>query len=227
MSRRHSALHRAIARRYRHAAALQRFRVSVVLSVVFFLFSVIVSFFAIGYATQSASNSVADIVLSNIPAFDIDGYFVWGTMLLVATIVIVLAVNPKRIPFTLNSLSVFYLIRSGFTVLTHLGPFPTQSDNTYNLGIIVGRFFTGNDFFFSAHTGMPFLLALIFWRDKSLRIMFLCWSVFLGVIVLLGHLHYSIDVAAAFFITYTIFCIVEWLFPRDRELFYMEADEEV
>jgi len=66
---------------------------------------------------------------------------------------------------------------------------------------------------------LPFLLALIFWDEKYLRYFFIVSSIFFGAIVLLGHYHYSIDVAAAFFITYTIYHIAKKLFPRDFELF--------
>ena len=46
-----------------------------------------------------------------------------------------------------------------------------------------------------------------------LRYLFLAWSVFFGIVVLLGHLHYTIDVLSAFFITYGIVDIAKWLFP--------------
>jgi hypothetical protein len=48
-----------------------------------------------------------------------------------------------------------------------------------------------------------------------------------GVIVLLSHLHYSIDVFAAFFITYSIYHIALKLFDRDYEFFAYEDTESV
>jgi membrane-associated phospholipid phosphatase len=62
-------------------------------------------------------------------------------------------------------------------------------------------------------------MALIFWKNKILRYTFIFLSVFFGVIVLLGHIHYSIDVLAAFFITYTIWHISEKLFKKELEYF--------
>ena len=76
-----------------------------------------------------------------------------------------------------------------------------------------------NDLFFSGHTGIPFLMALMFWNYKPLRYTFLCFSLFFAVVVLLGHLHYSIDVLAAFFITYAIFDICKFFFKKDWALF--------
>jgi hypothetical protein len=212
---------KGVARWYQSYYARQGFRSRVVFSACFFIISVVVSFFAISYATDRASNGVTDIVLSNIPVFDVDGLFVYGTFLLIGFIAFVCITHPKRIPFILDSLALFWLIRSGFTSLTHIGPFATQTpfNLEINPGTIVSHFFTGDDFFFSAHTGAPFLMALMFWHDARLRYIFLAWSVYFAVIVLLGHLHYSIDVASAFFITYSIYHIVLWIFPKERALF--------
>ncbi len=220
---RHSRPHREFARRYRHYAAQQKFRISVLLSVITFAASIVTIFYAIGYATESASNSVTDIVLSNTPAFDVDALFVYGTFLLAGFAVLLLVAHPKRIPFTLHALALFYFLRAGFISLTHLGPFPIQADNSFNFGTVIGRVFTGSDLFFSGHVGVAFLMALIFWKERNLRSIFLAASVFFSVIVLLGHLHYSIDVASAFFITYGIYHIAEWLFPKDRAIFYSDV----
>ena len=78
--------------------------------------------------------------------------------------------------------------------------------------------FTG-DMFFSAHTGLPFLAALLFWQNKIWRYVFLISSLIFGATVLLGHLHYSIDVFSAFFITYGIYHLAIKFFPKDYKLF--------
>ncbi|MCR4325521.1 MAG: sphingomyelin synthase family protein [Patescibacteria group bacterium] len=216
---RHSQPHRELARRYRHYFSRSDFRTATALSGVLFALSVVASFFAIRYATERASNSVTDIILSNVPAMDVDGLFVWGTVFLIAFITLLLLAHPKRVPFTLNCLALFYFIRSAFVSLTHIGPFPLQSENAYDLGHFISTFLFSSDLFFSAHTGVPFLLALIFWREKAARNIFLAWSVYMATVVLLGHYHYSIDVASAFFITYTIYVLGGYLFPKSYALF--------
>ena len=215
---RHSAPHRELARRYRRHLKKPEFALSVVLSFVSFLVSVfVVQPFVVDFATERASNSVTDIVLSNTPVFDVDGFFVYGMFLLIVFITLLCLAHPKRIPFTLYSLTLFVLIRCVFVSLTHLAPFAVHVSSDF--GPAVSRAFFGSDLFFSGHTGAPFLMALVYWREKSLRYVFLLWSVFFAVIVLLGHFHYSIDVLSAFFITYGIFHIAEWLFPRSCMLF--------
>jgi hypothetical protein len=77
----------------------------------------------------------------------------------------------------------------------------------------------GADSFFSGHTGMPFLGALVFWDDKLVRWVYILASIFFAIVVLLGHLHYSIDVFSAFFITYSIYRIADISFNKDKEVF--------
>lgn len=220
---RHPKPHRELARRYRHYAAQQSFRVSILLSVMLFAASVATVFYAIGYATEHASNSVTDIILSNTPAFNVDALFVYGTIGLVACIVLLLFANPKRIPFTLHAMALLYFIRAAFISMTHMGPFPIHAEGAHDVGFVMGRFLFGGDLFFSGHVALAFLLALIFWRSLRIRYLFLAWSVYMSAIVLLGHLHYTIDVASAFFITYAIYTLAEWLFPKDRQLFFSET----
>jgi len=189
-----------------------------VASAIFLIVSLVVNFYAGMYATEIASNSVSDIILSNTPVFNVDGIFTYGPLLLWAFIVYICVEEPKRIPFILKSVALFTIIRSVFITLTHLGPFPRII--AYDPNVFFLRNFTfGADLFFSGHVGVPFLLALIFWDDKKLRYIFIVSSIIFSLIVLLGHLHYSIDVLSAFFITYTIFHMAQKLFPRDYHLF--------
>jgi hypothetical protein len=52
-----------------------------------------------------------------------------------------------------------------------------------------------------------------------LRWIFFGFSAFFGAVVLFGHLHYSIDVFAAYFITFTIYSIAKKFFPADFKRF--------
>jgi membrane-associated phospholipid phosphatase len=205
-----------IALRYGEWARDRRVSLTSLLAIAAFLGSLFINFYAIQFATKHASNSVTDIILSNIPTFNVSWFFVYGLWLLVAFITLLCLHHPKRIPFTLFALALFVLIRAAFTSMTHIAPF----ELTYipDFGESVRTTFFGADQFFSGHTGAPFLMALIYWHRSTLRYIFLAWSAFFAVIVLLGHLHYTIDVFAAFFITYGIFHITQWFFPKEYEL---------
>ena len=199
------------------------------LSVFYLVTSMALNFYAAQYATISASNSVTDIVLSNTRVYDIGDFFVFGGLALLVLIAFACVIQPEKIPFALKTIALFVIIRSIFISLTHIGPFPTQvtfdRSTIHYAKEIIGRngfnaFFSGNDLFFSGHTGLPFLMAYICWDNKWLRYLFIALSITFGIIVLLGHLHYSIDVLAAFFITASIFNLAKTFFKED----YIVAD---
>ncbi len=181
-----------------------------------FFSSLIIQSYAVLYSNKQASNFVTDIVLSNTPAFDVYYAYVYGAMLLIALIVLTCLKKPASIPFVLKSIALFTLVRAFCISLTHLGPFPSQTDIDSGLFITsFPSFFTGNGYFFSGHTGLPFLMALTFWEAKYLRFAFLGFTVILATAVLLGHLHYSIDVVSAFFISFGVFSIAKEWFKKD------------
>jgi hypothetical protein len=207
---------------YRSHFQDRAFVTSLALSALAFIASVYANYGATVYAGARASNSVTDIVLSNIPTFDVDGFFVYGAIALFIFIFMVCLTHPRHFPFTLFALASLILIRAGFISLTHLGPYPDHIpiNVTSSIGIFFSKLFFGDDLFFSNHTAIPFMMALIFWHHAALRYIFLVWSVAFALTVLLGHIHYSIDVASAYFITYAIFHLVIWVFPREYELFH-------
>ena len=69
------------------------------------------------------------------------------------------------------------------------------------------------DLFFSGHTGTLFLLFLLT-KNKILKTTFLVSTVVVGMAVLLQHVHYSIDVFVAPFITYCAFKIISILHSK-------------
>lgn len=64
------------------------------------------------------------------------------------------------------------------------------------------------DLFFSGHTGTLFLLFLLA-NNKKIKTVFLISTIFVGLAVLLQHVHYSIDVFIAPFIAYGSYRIVK------------------
>lgn len=203
-------------RHYKHYFRDKIYVSSLILAWVFLFASLVINYYAGTYATAVASNPVTDIILNNIPVFDVDGVFVWGAIVFVGCIFLVGLSHPHRIPFTLKTISLFVIIRSIFISLTHIAPFPTQIplDPLH----FTSNFIFGADLFFSGHTGLPFLIALIFWDNKKLRVSFIILSVLLGGVSLMGHLHYSIDIFAAYFITYGIYGIAAQIFEKDKEM---------
>ncbi|MEI8339838.1 MAG: phosphatase PAP2-related protein [bacterium] len=195
--------------------------VSIAFSFLLLVMAFVVNYFANQYATVKISNPVTDIILSNTKAIDVDGFFIYGPLVFWIIFVIFLVTKPKWIPFTISSVALFVIVRDAFICMTHLGPFPTAGNVDW-LGPM-RFFFSGGDLFFSGHTGIPYLMALVFWDNKIVRYICIGVAVIFGVVVLLGHFHYTIDVFAAFFITYSIYVIATKFFKKYLAMFN-EAD---
>jgi hypothetical protein len=188
---------------------------------VLFLGSLVVNYFASHYAYVKQGNPVTDILLDNLPVINMDGAFVYGTWFVVLFIIFLLLNHPRKIPFVLKTMAIFIVVRSAFVVMTHLGPSPL---NTLSEPSEIGRAFSmGADLFFSGHTGMPFLFCLMFWENKTLRLLFFLISIMAAAGVLFGHIHYSIDVASAYFITHGIYLLSRRFFKKDLALFNSHA----
>lgn len=195
----------------------RQFLISVLMGVFVLGAGIVANYYAQIYTTLRESNSVTDLILDNIKTFDVDYIYIDGTFIFLAVVVFSLALNLKRVPFSIKAIGLFYLVRSFFTILTHIGQPGNQLPP--DLLIMGNSFFFSGDLFFSGHAGFPFLMSLIFWDKKWWRITYILISIIFAVAVLLGHYHYSIDVFSAYFITYGIYNIALTFFSTDAELF--------
>ena len=169
------------------------------------------------YAAKSTTNFVGDLFLDNLPVYELDFLIIEGSAFFVLLVAALFVIKPHYLLFGLKAFAFLIVTRALFITLTHLGIYPEQISFDDN-GIVdrVYRLFDlGGDFFFSGHTAFPFLAALVFWPQKFLRYLFFGLSAFFGTVVLFAHVHYSIDVFAAPFITYGIFKMTQKLFARD------------
>jgi hypothetical protein len=71
------------------------------------------------------------------------------------------------------------------------------------------RAYLTKDLFFSGHTATTFLIVLYAWPARRLRWIALAGHVVVVLSVFLSHLHYAIDVAAAYAFTFAIFALRE------------------
>ena len=204
--------------KYSEIISERYFRYTALISAGFFVASIVVTQLVSRYVVLSASNPVTDIILSNTPVYKTDDIIVYGAFAVAVVISVLVFMHPKRAPFVLYSLGLLFFIRAFFMSLTHLGLYPLHTTIDFHSRIALAMFGEGDEFF-SGHVAAPFLMALLFWKDIQKRWLFLITSVVLGAAVLLGHVHYSIDVASAFFITYAIYHISKRFFPREYALF--------
>lgn len=208
---------KALIAKHRLVWSENKFIVSVIFGFVLLAASLFINYFAGQFADRNVSNTITDLILNNLPVENVAFLFIDGFGLFLLFVLALLALEPKHLPFLLKALALLVTVRSFFITLTHLAPPIPISASEWGA---VGSLFTFNgDLFFSAHTAIPFLFALLFWQHKILRWVFVGFSIFFATVVLLGHLHYSIDVFAAYFITFTVYSIAKKFFPADFRRF--------
>ncbi|MDE2019532.1 MAG: hypothetical protein KGJ13_04245 [Patescibacteria group bacterium] len=180
--------------------------------------------YASAYSVANSERFVGDLVLDHLPAIDLNAIIIEGAFLMILMALCVLLLQPRRLMFAVKAASVFIAVRSVCVAVTHLGLYPNQilPGNGFIDQVYVALNLQAG-YFFSAHTGLPFLMALIFWDDKPWRYIFLCVSALFGISVLLAHVHYTIDVFAAPFMTYSIFKLSEYLFAQEYRWLNGEA----
>jgi len=207
--------------RYKTAHGEKKFYYYVVWAVVLFGLSVLAKYAADAYTVAHVAGAVPlhDLFLDILPVMNVDDVVLEGALFFIVFAVVMVLQKPLRIPFVLKSFALFIFVRSFFIILTHSAPPLHESylpSATRLDRLILG---SGDDLFFSGHTGAPFLMTLLFWDNFYLRVVFLVTTAVFAAAVLLGHLHYSIDVFAALFITYGIYNLARRLFKREFHLF--------
>jgi hypothetical protein len=162
-------------------------------------------------STKTKVAHVPDLILDHIGPIDLSFFCVYGYL----TLCFVLFLYPfllhiRTLHMVVSQFSFLVMLRAVFVLLTHLQT-PLDGINVDFPWIFKGISFQ-NDMFFSGHTAIPFLGFLLF--EGKIRYFFLAGSLFMGTVVLLMHLHYSIDVFSAFFITYCCYKVGRFVLEK-------------
>lgn len=198
---------------------LQSLTVGLELLAVGFIAEHFATLYAASYATRTTSVYVGDLLLDNLPIVNLNLIVVEGALLAIVLSSLLVLWNPRKILFTLKVLALFIIIRAFFISLTHIGIYPGQiNPGPGYFDALYSYFNLQTGYFFSGHTTLPFLMALVFWEDRVWRYSYLALSAVFGISVLFAHIHYSIDVFAAPFMAYGIFEITRKIFPQDSTL---------
>ncbi|MFA6917502.1 MAG: phosphatase PAP2-related protein [Candidatus Gracilibacteria bacterium] len=190
---------------------------SLIVGVLVLCLAVFTDRYASLYHDQHVYSSVGDLILNNIPTYNLEFLFFQGIYAIILMIAFYsVFFEPEMVPFGLKTFGLLIIVRAGFIILTYLGP---PQGFYFGDGVIgadsplKGLFFT-NDLFFSGHTALPFLAYLLFKKNWWFRVIMLIGAFGMGIVVLLMHIHYSIDVFSAFFITYGIYALSNNIFNK-------------
>lgn len=166
-------------------------------------------------ADQRALPTGSDWLLRRLPTLNVLPVLSWGWFgLHLYAAGAAGAYHPRRIPFLLFLLSVYVLVRTAFIFLSPIGP-PVGIMDMRQLDFIfskiMGTWTFNNEFIFSGHTSIPFLFYLFF-ETRGLKAVMLAGSVVMGACVLLSRNHYTVDVLAAYLVSYSIYRLSERLY---------------
>lgn len=188
---------------------------SLLAGVVVFVAAYIINDLVSIYKDSAEFSAVGDFILEKVPTYNLEFLFVFGLYFLVALIVIyTIFVRSDKLPFVMKTYGILIIVRACFILMTQVGP---PAGYFYNdvLGFegLFSQWMYKNDLFFSGHTAIPFLAFLLF-NETKIRWFFFGGALLMGATVLLMHVHYSIDVFAAFFITHGIYAFSDALFNK-------------
>ena len=163
------------------------------------------SFFA--FIEQREGMVLQDFVLERLPAMDVS----IPTFIIIWSVVLLVFYRIYQNP------SIFLVVAYGFILmclarvltisLLPLNPPPgliTLKDPIANIAYGGKGIFITKDLFYSGHTGNMFLFFLCL-QAKWDKIIALAASFMVGILVIVQHIHYSVDVIAAFIFTYFIY----------------------
>jgi hypothetical protein len=169
------------------------------ISTIIFIIATLIHYASGKYVSSAHTANVPDLILDHIGPVNVGFFYVYGYIILFSALFTYPGVfHIRTFHVVITQFSLLIVLRAVFVALTHLGTPPDAIPVTFPW-IFRGLSFE-NDMFFSGHTAIPFLGFLLF--KGPIRYFFLGGSIFMGAVVLLIHVHYSIDVLAAFFMTY-------------------------
>jgi hypothetical protein len=159
----------------------------------------------------------SDFILNRIPALNVSvGVFflIWSCCLL---LVIRIWRDPGMLLVTLWAYNGVTLVRMACIGLISLNPpyglIPLADPITNQF---YGSHYITHDLFFSGHTTTVFLIFLCL-RKKTDRIYALLSSILLGILLLIQHVHYTIDVLAAPLFTYLVYRLAVRFTKKENE----------
>lgn len=186
----------------------KKFKIELLLSIIFLI--AVLSFFSqfANWVEMRQGVVIADPILEQLTPIDLT-WFTFGMIYMSLIIAIgALAIFPERFVIAIQVYTLIVLFRTAAMFVIPLeappGMIPLQDPLVEIIG--TGKLLT-RDLFFSGHTATMFILFLCV-PQRQLRIIFLLSTFVLAACLLLQHVHYSVDVAAAPFFSYGAYRIV-------------------
>lgn len=170
---------------------------------------------------QRALPHGADPLLGVLPLWNLVPVLTLGWLAChVLAIYLAVVYCPSRWAYILATVGLLVAVRTLFVAFNPMGAPPgiLSLNASYLLSPLKGILAFENEFFFSGHTALPYLYALLFWSIPWARRTFIGLSLLMAASVLLTRNHYTMDILGAYFITYSVYALsrslLRWLDPE-------------
>ncbi|HTS43993.1 MAG TPA: phosphatase PAP2-related protein [Puia sp.] len=176
----------------------------------------LLSFFPFFFQLIERRNGIVlnDWLLNRIPARDVSSFIFIILGAAVITIIVRGVQNPDLLIQLIWASVLIYLLRTITLTLVALNP-PVNLiplDDTLS-NLFYGKISVTKDLFFSGHTASIFLLSLLL-RKKTDKLIALIATVVMIILLLIQHVHYTIDILGAIFFSYLTYLPIKKFVPQ-------------
>ncbi len=188
----------------------KQFQLYVIFTILFFAISAIISILIIDFCEDRKGAVLHDVLLRILPPIDVSNYIFFITYGTIVLTFLSILRYPKLVLKGFQMYALLLLLRALFVWLIPLDP-PEQMvmmpDKIGNFLMNKNNAPITKDLFFSGHTSTLFLLFLIA-KNRHLKYSILVLCIVVPILLLLQHIHYSIDIMAAPFFAYATYFMI-------------------
>jgi hypothetical protein len=202
-------VNRAVAKAWRKAWSNREFRIKSIIGSIAFLCLLLVLPYFFGMVEQRHGVVLHDRLLELIPPVDVSGLtfiIIWAV---IGLLLVRCVQDPSIFIVAFISLILLFVSRMVTILLFPLDPpvgLIPLIDPMSSMFYGGPHVFITKDLFYSGHTSTQFMIYLCVTKKSDKRIA-MASSIIVAALVLIQHVHYTIDVAAAFVFTYLIYLL--------------------
>ena len=171
------------------------------------------------YIQNRNGNIIDDYLLTILPAKDVSLFLF---MIMYGMIIFALVYTLSKPLLFLKGIQTYLLVISVRLLCIFLVPLEPPLNVQLLSDPLMDNFLGASenpitkDLFFSGHTATAFLLYLLMDR-KLYRILFLLCTVLIGILLLIQHIHYTVDIVVAPFVTWVSYQLISRRFYKFRQ----------
>jgi hypothetical protein len=182
---------------WRSALEVRLFRIKFSISIALIIGCAIIAPVIFQFIQQRKGIVLTDYLLNNLPSINLSVWIFVILYILIITSIFSLAANPKQFLFALQGYILLTILRFITLLLIPLEPPLNMAElNDPFVQKLFYQQLISKDLFFSGHTSLLVLLAMTV-PDKSIRYVLFMGTILIVIMLLIQHVHYTVDILFA------------------------------